>query len=37
MIQEILTYIIVIAAVFYLLKKFLFKSSEKGCDTDCNC
>ncbi|WGH74541.1 FeoB-associated Cys-rich membrane protein [Tenacibaculum tangerinum] len=36
--QEILTYIVVIFAVVFLLKKFVFKSkSDKNCNTNCNC
>ncbi|WP_418646402.1 FeoB-associated Cys-rich membrane protein [Tenacibaculum insulae] len=36
--QEIITYIIVVLAVFFLIKKFFLKSKKnKGCHTDCDC
>jgi len=38
MIQEILTYLTLIIAVFYLMKKLLFKpKSKNNCKTDCGC
>ena len=36
--QQIIAYIILGFAVFYLLKKFVFKSKKKkDCGTDCGC
>jgi hypothetical protein len=36
--QEILTYIVLVVAVAFLIRKFFFKSKKKGnCDSDCNC
>ncbi|WNW01075.1 FeoB-associated Cys-rich membrane protein [Tenacibaculum sp. HL-MS23] len=35
--QEIITYIAVGLAVFFLVKKFFIKKNNKGCNTDCNC
>ncbi len=39
MIQEILVYIFLAMAVFFLVKKFFFKTKKKDgdCDIDCNC
>ncbi|WP_299156063.1 FeoB-associated Cys-rich membrane protein [uncultured Tenacibaculum sp.] len=38
MMQEIITYIFVGLAVFFLVKKFFFKTkNDKNCNTDCNC
>jgi len=35
--QTIIVYILVAAAVFYLLRKFVFKKKKDGCNNDCNC
>ncbi|WP_372947834.1 FeoB-associated Cys-rich membrane protein [Mariniphaga sp.] len=38
--QNILVYIIVLAALFFLVKKFILKKKKpnaKGCDSACNC
>jgi len=36
--QEILTYIVLVIAVAFLIRKFFFKSKKKGnCGPDCNC
>jgi hypothetical protein len=37
--QEVGTYIILIIAVYFLGRKFIFKSkkNKKGCDTGCGC
>ena len=36
--QEIITYIIVILAIVFLLRKFVFKGKkDRGCSSDCNC
>ncbi|WBX71139.1 FeoB-associated Cys-rich membrane protein [Tenacibaculum retecalamus] len=36
--QEIITYIIVGLAVFFLVKKFFIKTKKsQGCSADCNC
>ena len=36
--QEIITYIAVVLAVAFLVKKFVFKTKKsKNCNTDCNC
>lgn len=37
--QEILVYIALAAALFYLGRRFLFKNKKKkkDCDTNCNC
>lgn len=36
--QNIIVYTLVILAVIFLLKKFVFPSKkEKGCSTDCGC
>jgi len=37
--QQILVYIAVGMAIFFLLRKFIFKPKKKkgDCDTDCNC
>ena len=38
MVQEIITYVILTAAIIYLFKKYVFKGKKKdGCDTDCGC
>ncbi|WP_348710604.1 FeoB-associated Cys-rich membrane protein [Tenacibaculum sp. 190524A05c] len=38
MVQQIITYTIVALAVFFLAKKFFFKSKSKNsCDTNCGC
>lgn len=37
-IQEILAFIVLFAAIFFLVKKFFWKKKdEKGCGTDDNC
>jgi hypothetical protein len=36
--QEIIAYILVVLAIVFLLKKFVFPSKkDKGCSTDCGC
>jgi len=37
--QQILVYIVLLIAIVYLLKKYVFKSANKkdGCDKDCDC
>ncbi|WP_408029307.1 FeoB-associated Cys-rich membrane protein [Tenacibaculum xiamenense] len=36
--QEVLTYIAVVGALFFLVRKFFWKSKKsKGCDTNCGC
>ncbi|WP_298763136.1 FeoB-associated Cys-rich membrane protein [uncultured Polaribacter sp.] len=36
--QQIIVYILVLVAVFFLLKKYILPSKKKtGCSTDCNC
>jgi hypothetical protein len=36
--QEIITYVLIILAVVFLLKKFVFPSKkDKSCSTDCGC
>jgi flagellar biogenesis protein FliO len=36
--QEVITYIILVIAVYFLVRKFIFKpKNKKGCDTDCGC
>ncbi|MCL7752267.1 FeoB-associated Cys-rich membrane protein [Polaribacter sp. Z022] len=36
--QEIITYIIVVLAVVFLVKKFGFSTKKKkGCNPDCGC
>ncbi|MDG1039956.1 MAG: FeoB-associated Cys-rich membrane protein [Polaribacter sp.] len=37
--QEIIAYIVLIIAVVFLLRKFVFKSkkNKKGCATNCGC
>ena len=37
--QEIIAYIVLIVAVSFLLRKFVFKSkkNKKGCASDCGC
>ncbi len=36
--QEVITYIVVVLAVVFLVKKFFFKTKKDGhCSTDCNC
>jgi hypothetical protein len=36
--QEILVYIALALAIFFLIRHFFFKPKKKsGCDTDCNC
>jgi len=37
--QEIATYILLVFALGFLIKKFFFtsKKNKKGCDTDCGC
>ncbi|MDG1528352.1 MAG: FeoB-associated Cys-rich membrane protein [Polaribacter sp.] len=37
--QEIISYIVLIIAVSFLLRKFVFKSkkNKNGCDTNCGC
>jgi len=38
MMQEVLVYIALAAALVYLGRKFFFRKKKKdGCDTDCNC
>ncbi|WP_366140363.1 FeoB-associated Cys-rich membrane protein [uncultured Tenacibaculum sp.] len=37
MTQEIITYSIVILAVLFLGRKFIFKSKKDGCGPDCGC
>ncbi|WP_095074825.1 FeoB-associated Cys-rich membrane protein [Tenacibaculum jejuense] len=37
MIQEIITYSIVVLAVLFLGRKFIFKSKNNGCDPGCGC
>ena len=34
--QEILVYIALFIAIFFLVRKYFFKSKTKGCDTDCD-
>ncbi|RCS26255.1 FeoB-associated Cys-rich membrane protein [Polaribacter sp. WD7] len=36
--QEVIIYIIVALAVFFLVKKYIFPSKkDKNCNTDCGC
>ncbi|HHC78956.1 MAG TPA: FeoB-associated Cys-rich membrane protein [Flavobacteriia bacterium] len=35
--QEILVYIALLLAVFFLIKKFFFTKKKTNCDTDCKC
>ena len=35
--QEIIVYSSVAAAVFFLVRKFLFKKTASGCSKDCDC
>jgi len=37
--QEIITYIVLILAIYFLMRKFIFKpkGNKKGCDTGCGC
>ncbi|RKF05231.1 attachment p12 family protein [Tenacibaculum lutimaris] len=35
--QEILTYLVVLGAVVFLVKKFFFKTKKDKCDTNCGC
>ena len=36
--QEIITYILVVIAVVFLVKKLFFsKKNKKGCDSSCGC
>ena len=37
--QEIIAYIVLILAISFLLKKFVFKAkkNKKGCASDCGC
>ena len=37
--QEIITYIILAGAIYFLGRKFIFKpkKNKKGCDTGCGC
>ncbi|WP_432788539.1 FeoB-associated Cys-rich membrane protein [Polaribacter marinivivus] len=36
--QQIVVYILVFLAVFYIVKKYFFNAKKnKGCNTDCNC
>ncbi len=37
--QQVLVYIALGLAIFFLIRKYFFKSKRKknGCDTDCNC
>ncbi|MFC4268299.1 FeoB-associated Cys-rich membrane protein [Polaribacter marinivivus] len=36
--QQIVVYILVFLAVFYIVKKYFFNTKKnKGCNTDCNC
>lgn len=37
MMQTVIVYILLGAAILFLLYKFLKPKKEKGCDTDCNC
>lgn len=38
MIQEIIAFGVLAAAVAYLIKRFFFKKKgKKGCNTDCGC
>jgi len=37
MIQEIAAFAILAAAVFFLVRKFLWKKKDKGCGPDCGC
>ncbi|WP_299618602.1 FeoB-associated Cys-rich membrane protein [uncultured Tenacibaculum sp.] len=37
MTQEIITYSIVILAVLFLGRKFIFKSKKDSCGPDCGC
>ncbi len=38
MLQEIIIYVILGLAIFYLLRKYIFKGKKKGdCDSDCSC
>ncbi|MFN4197663.1 MAG: FeoB-associated Cys-rich membrane protein [Flavobacterium sp.] len=37
-IQEIIIFVCLVFAVYFLLRKFIFpKKKSKGCDTDCGC
>ncbi len=36
-IQEILAFIVLFAAIFFLIKKFFWKKNKKSCGTDDNC
>ncbi len=35
--QEIIVYITVAAAVYFLVRKYIFPKKDKGCGPDCNC
>jgi hypothetical protein len=37
--QDVIVYILVVMAVVFLMKKYVFSSKKKGksCDTDCGC
>ncbi len=35
--QEVLVYIALALALFFLIKKFFFTKKKKGCNTDCDC
>lgn len=37
--QEVIVYIILFLAVFFLVRKYFFKpkKNKKGCNTDCGC
>lgn len=38
MFQEFVVYFVLGFAIFYLIKKFLWKGKDKNnCDSDCNC
>jgi len=37
MVQQILVYIALGLAIFYLVKKYFFSDKKTGCDTDCGC
>gem|GEM_PF-5325036 len=37
LVEEIIIYTALILAVFFLLRKFIFKRKNKNCKTDCGC
>jgi len=37
MVEEIIIYGLFVSAVFFLLRKFVFKRKEKKCGTNCGC